>query len=89
MSSLYLVVAKKLDLPLGKVFKLKSRHGKEPYNAQYCFTNNDFVWRADPSWDWTSVITNGQQMRIFHALMRGDVEVVDTDILWGEKNNGN
>lgn len=77
MSSLYPVIAKKLNLPLGKVFKLKSKYGKEPYMAQYCFSNNDFVWRADQTWDWTSVITNSQQMRIFHALMRGDVEVVD------------
>lgn len=82
MSSLYPVIAKKLDMPLGLVFRLKSKHSKEPYNAQYCFTSNDFVWRTNPSWDWTSVITSAQQMRIFHALMRGDAEVVECAAMW-------
>lgn len=79
MSSLYRIVARKLDLPLGKAFKLKSKHSAESYPAQYCFTDHDFVWRAKPSYDWTSIITSTQQMRIFHALMRGDLEVVDCD----------
>lgn len=75
MSSLYPVIAKKLDLPLGKVFRLKAMHG-EPYPAQYCFGGRDFVWRRDASWDWSSVTTSVQQMRILCALLRGDVEVV-------------
>lgn len=78
MSSLYPVIAKKLQIPIGKAFHLKPKHG-EPYPAQYCFTNRDMVWRKDPLWDWASVSTNSMQMRIFFAFMRGDVEVVEND----------
>lgn len=75
MISLYPVIAKQLALPLGKVFRLKPMHG-EPYPAQYCFGSRDFVWRRNASWDWSSVTTSVQQMRILCALLRGDVEVV-------------
>lgn len=75
MISLYPVIAKQLALPLGVVFRLKPMHG-EPYPAQYCFGGHDFVWRRNASWDWSSVTTSVQQMRILCALLRGDVEVV-------------
>jgi hypothetical protein len=75
MISLYPVIAKQLALQLDKVFRLKPMHG-EPYPAQYCLWDRDFVWRRDASWDWSSVTTSVQQMRILCALLRGDVEVV-------------
>lgn len=78
MTSLYPTIAKKLQIPIGKVFRLKPKHG-EPYPAQYCFTNRDLVCRKDPSWEWASVSTNSMQMRIFFAFMRGDVEVAEND----------
>lgn len=75
MISLYPIIAKQLALPLDKVFRLKPIHG-EPYPAQYCFCSHDLVWRRNASWDWSSVTTSVQQMRILCALLRGDVEVV-------------
>lgn len=83
MSSLYPAIAKRLEIPIGRVFWLQSKHSDKPYPAQYCFTNRDMVWRKDPSWEWASVSTNSMQMRIFFAFMRGDVEIVfDDSITW-------
>lgn len=82
MTSLYPTIARSLQIPIGKPFKLKPKHGK-PYPSQYCFTNRDMVWRKEPSWEWASVSTNSMQMRIFFAFMRGDVEIVfDDSITW-------
>lgn len=83
MTSLYPTIAKKLDLPIGRVFWLKSKHSDKPYPAQYCFANNDMIWRKAPAWEWQSVSNNLQQMRILCALLRGDVEIVfDDQITW-------
>lgn len=76
MTSLYPVIAKELNLPLGKVFKLKPKHGGA-YPVQYRFSADDLEYRPSQCCHWSSIINQPMQMRIFLAVLRGGVEVIE------------
>jgi len=76
MISLYPVIAEKLNVPVGKEFKLKPKHGGV-YPAQYRFSADDLEYRPSQCCHWSSIGNQSMQMRIFLALLRGSVEVIE------------
>lgn len=75
MINLYPVIAEKLHIPVGKEFKLKPKHGGA-YPAQYRFCVGDLEYRPSQCCYWVSIGNHPMQMRIFLALLSGDVKVV-------------
>lgn len=78
MTTLYPVIAEKLHVSVGKKFKLKPKHGGA-YPAQYRFSADDLEYRPSQYCHWSSITNQPMQMRIFHALLRGDAEVIKND----------
>lgn len=76
MINLYPVIAATLHVPVGKEFKLKPKRGGV-YPAQYRFSADDLEYRPSQYCHWSSIGNQSMQMRIFLALLRGGVEVVE------------
>ena len=76
MINLYPVIAEKLHIPVGKEFKLKPKRGGV-YPAQYRFIADDLEYRPSQCCLRSSITNQSMQMRIFLALLRGGMEVVE------------